>query len=1364
VTGLRRGTGSGRLVRTPLTIVDTVTRESADVVVDLDPATPASALEAAVAAALHPRRGGLWLDGVELAGAVGRTGLQAGSVLGLGGPLAPPAPGPAVRVVAGTDAGSVHRLDGRLQLGGAQLDPGPAGVVVTSRDGLASVLRPGQVLDLGDRHVTLSTEPARPVARSGLETAVSRPPRLRPSPSVTTVQVPEQPPPVVPRRLPVVPLVLPVVLGVVMAVLSSPLFLLFTLLSPLMALSTWWSDRGQARRVSREQAAGYEAARQASAAEVAGLRADETAARREAAPGPEALLAPGPRLWERRRSDDDFLVLRIGTGRLLPASYRLSAGPLEALRDVPVTVPVREVGVLGVAGADSRALARWLVGQAAALHSPRDLSLWLLVDPAREPSAPLWDWWRWLPHAASSAQTCTVLVGNGVESVAMRVAELTALVTQRRDAARDVRAQLQARQLPELLVVLDGARALRALPGMAAVLRDGPAVGVHVVCLEDSELLLPEECQAVVCLGGEAELRRQGHESVTARPDLPTAGWAEQLARALAPLRDGGADSDVDLPDTARLLEVLHLDPPTSAGVRARAGRTTAAVVGLDADGPVALDLQRDGPHVLVAGTTGAGKSELLQTLVASLAVANRPDAMTFVLVDYKGGAAFKDCARLPHTVGMVTDLDGHLVERALSSLTAELRTREELLQQVGAKDIEEHWSRGGSLPRLVIVIDEFASLVEELPDFVRGLVGIAQRGRSLGVHLVLATQRPSGVVSPEIRANTNLRLALRVTDPAESIDVLDAPDAASIARDVPGRAFARTGHRTLLAFQTARVGGRRPGTTDQRLEVVELPWSAVGLPRPVSRSDDPDADATDLHALVEAIRSAWAGAAPARRPWLEPLPSTLTLADLARPRPLLLPFALEDLPAEQRRQTAVLDLAHGGHLLVAGAARSGRTTLLRALAGSMAAGTSADDVHLYAIDCGNGALLGLEELPHTGAVVTRAQPDRTDRLLSRLAAEVARRQAVLAASGWADLAEQRAASAEPLPYLLLLVDRWEGFTAAFDELDAGRLPDALLRLVREGLSAGLRVVVTGDRTTLLGKLSQAVEDTVVLRLAERTDYALAGLASRQLPEQVGDGRAFRGGAGTELQVALLDEDPSGAAQAAALSRLAAGLPRASCPPFRVDPLPSRIGWSEARALPGEAVGVGVGGDDLGLLGVDLARHGPGFTIAGPPRSGRSTALVGLATSLLACGTTVCALSPRPSPLRDLAGAVHLDGAADLVRTLNAVTGAVAVVVDDAELLLGTPVADVLAQVLRDGRDAGHALVLAGGVEELAASFRGFAAEARKSRSGLLLGLTNHLDGELLGVRLPRSAVAPGPVGRGLLVRSGQLTPVQVPC
>ncbi len=286
--------------------------------------------------------------------------------------------------------------------------------------------------------------------------------------------------------------------------------------------------------------------------------------------------------------------------------------------------------------------------------------------------------------------------------------------------------------------------------------------------------------------------------------DQVSPAWTDRVARALAPVRDVSREDPADsIPADVRLLDILGMPEPTAEHILqswGRTGRTTRVPIGLGSGQPYEIDLRTDGPHGLIAGTTGAGKSELLQTLIASLAVANRPDEMTFVLIDYKGGAAFKDCARLPHTVGMVTDLDGHATERALESLAAELRRREEILLDAGAKDIDDYNDLRTAdpglpaMPRLVLIIDEFAAMVTELPDFVTGLVDIGRRGRSLGVHLILATQRPAGVVTADIRANTNLRIALRVTDPDESTDVLDSPEAAQISKSTPGRCYVRSG------------------------------------------------------------------------------------------------------------------------------------------------------------------------------------------------------------------------------------------------------------------------------------------------------------------------------------------------------------------------------------------------------------------------------------------------------------------------------------------------------------------------------------------------------------------------------------------
>ena len=642
---------------------------------------------------------------------------------------------------------------------------------------------------------------------------------------------------------------------------------------------------------------------------------------------------------------------------------------------------------------------------------------------------------------------------------------------------------------------------------------------------------------------------------------------------------------------------------------------STLAVIGESYDGPFAIDITRDGPHGLVAGTTGSGKSELLQTFVASLAAANRPDAMTFVLIDYKGGSAFKDCARLPHTVGMVSDLDGHLTERALASLSAELKRREEILlarRGEGHRRLQRHPAakpRLEPLPRLILIIDEFASLVAELPDFVTGLVGIAQRGRSLGVHLILATQRPAGVVSADIRANTNLRIALRVTDKNESSDVIDVPDAAWISKSTPGRCYVRSGASGPVGVQSSRIGGRRPGKRAMArapIKVLPVPWQGLGRPLPEIKeavAEDDGTMETDLSVLVDAIAGAArkVGCGPQPSPWLPPLPDSITLNDLpfvpgetdGEVAPV--PFGIMDVPARQAREPMTLDLTGGGHIVVAGAARTGRSTVLRTIAGSIAARESASDVHIYAIDCGTGSLLPLSGLPHCGAVVTRDQTDRVERLIGKLRGEIGRRQQLLAASGFASLAEQRASTADPgqrLPWMVLMLDWWEGFFAAYEKYDYGRLIDALLQLLREGAAVGLRAVVTTDRMAMMGQVGTVFERTMVLRLNDPGDAMFAGIPERSMPTNQPPGRIMIEGQPDplEVQIALLDADTSGPAQVAALRALGEaslrrhGSPTGAQRPLRVDTLPSRITLDEAMRLdavvppPVAAVGAGRSG------------------------------------------------------------------------------------------------------------------------------------------------------------------------------------------
>ncbi|MFI6519974.1 FtsK/SpoIIIE domain-containing protein [Spirillospora sp. NPDC050679] len=1385
-----------------------------------------------------------------------------------------------IRVAGGPAAGSVHRLSlGVSTLGGASgdgaggtgggsgadvdialADPGipgrslrvtvgrdtvqvePSAHTTATLDGEALEGKTdwpvGGMLAVGASILTLAPGTApdthlEPLPEGGL--AFNRPPRLHPAGRSRRLAVPKRPERNPKERLRLFGALLFSAFGLVMAfALNQWWWALFALAWPVMTVGEWIGDRLHGRKSYKKALKEYREKAAAFGGELDGLRRRDQAERRAAHPDPAEVLltATGPRrrLWERRRDDPDTLHLRIGLADL-PARVELTGNDGEqpvkvpTARLVPVALPLAELGVLGVTGprAASRGLARWLVAQAAALHSPRDLVIVVLT--ADRESAADWNWVRWLPHCAPrEGEECTVLVGTDPESVAHRVTELAIRVTERRRAAQAASGFFggeakTAEAVPyNILVVLDGARALRRVPGMPMLLSRGPELGIHAICVDDEERLLPEECAAVAAWDPDrpetVRLKGEGLDAIgPVLADQVSPSWADRVARALAPVRDvSREDADEAIPAQARLLDLLGMATPTAEHVLAAwartGGRTTRVPVGVTADGAFEVDLAADGPHGLIAGTTGAGKSELLQTLIASLAVANRPDEMTFVLIDYKGGAAFKDCARLPHTVGMVTDLDGHATERALESLAAELRRREEVLLEAGAKDIDDYNDLRPAdpglpvVPRLTLVIDEFAAMVTELPDFVTGLVDIGRRGRSLGVHLLLATQRPAGVVTADIRANTNLRIALRVTDPDESTDVLDVPDAAQIAKTTPGRCYVRSGAAEPHAVQSARVGGRRAGggAPAARTAVVPLPWQQLGRPVPAPREAADDGSmVTDLAVLVQAVDEAARRAGIARRPspWLTPLPERVRLA----PRPAAggsvvdvppLAFGITDLPAVQSREPLVLDLAGGGHLYVAGSAQSGRSTALRSLAGALAESCSPFDAHLYAIDCGANALLPLVSLPHCGAVVTRDQLDRCERLLTALSAEVSRRQQLLAEAGFASLAEQRAAVAatDRLPWMVLMLDRWEGFVAAFEHYDYGRLVDQALRLLREGAAVGLRAVFTGDRTGLGGQVSTVFDRRLILRMADPNDYGYAGLQDKQVPAAMPPGRALElmgpGAAPRESQIGLLGDDPSGTAQVAALQEIARAcvtrygrLPRRQRP-IHVDELPVRVTYREAMALDQEFLApsalwalVGVGGDTLAPVGVDLLNEGPGFAVAGPPRSGRSTTLRTIVHSLLdpAVGgglVPVVLVTPRRSPLRLLAGRPGVLGVLDGDADADDLTGAIGeehryvVVVDDAELLDETELDDALREVLRTARDGEHAVVIGGTTEDIGRGYRGFLSDTRRSRSGVLLAVESADDGDLFGLRLPRNAALGGPTGRGLFVALGATTQIQV--
>jgi S-DNA-T family DNA segregation ATPase FtsK/SpoIIIE len=1132
-----------------------------------------------------------------------------------------------------------------------------------------SVLGPGDTIGVGDTRLLIKVNPAAmspspgPAIPAGR--AFVRSPLLRPRYDGVELVAPEPPQRRLAQRFPVISLVAPLLMGgLLYLVTRSITSLLFVGLSPLMLVGTALESRWSGRISHRQAVAEFRAdlAGLCAEATVAGTR--ETEARQSEHPSVAdcvvAVRAADPLLWCRRPDDPGFLELRLGVGaqqarnqvslperrrapRELFAELVAATEPFGTVDPVPVVARPAEFGALGLAGPRPTMLAaaRGLVIQLAALHSPAEV---VLAGCASSASAPDWDWLKWFPHTSSGhsplAERHLAATPSGALAL---VSELEDLITAR---AEDTAATLPA----IVLLVEDDAPVERSrLVGLA---ERGPRHGVHVLWLAADVTRLPAACRTFLRLTHRGDVGTVGfaHDGTHVDPvtvdllDLPV---AEELAHRLAPIVDSGAriEDDSDLPRSVSLLSLMGPELAASGhavierwtqnrsivtGPYAQAkpdGRpgTLRAIVGQSAGRTHAVDLRADGPHALVGGTTGAGKSELLQAWILAMAAAHSPERLTFLLVDYKGGSAFSECARLPHTVGLVTDLSPHLVRRALTSLLAELRHREEVLARHQKKDLLELEKAGlpDAPPSLVIVVDEFAALATEVPEFVDGVVNIAQRGRSLGLHLILATQRPAGVIKDNLRANTNLRLALRMADENDSTDVLGSPQAAFFDPALPGRAVAKTGPGRLVPFQTGYAGG---WTTDQPpppdLLVEELSFGAGAvwaLPR-LTDTVTVDPGPTDITRLVGAIRAAreLAGLPLPRKPWLPELAEVYDLSRATqvatRRRDDCLVFGVRDDPARQSQPPVAFEPDRDGNLAVYGTGGSGKSTLLRTIAVAAGYTVRGGPCHVYGLDFGAQGLAMLTDLPHVGSVVPGADQERVARLLTMLRATIDERANRYAAANAGTITEYRAGTGRRHePRILLLLDGVAAFRSVYEVGEHSRLFETLIGIASDGRPVGVHVVLSADRPNAVpSALASAIQRRVVLRLADAADYGLLGLPLDVLTATSPPGRGLLGP--TEIQVAILGDRPDVGSQSVNVRLFGASMRRAdavAAPPI------SRLG----DLVP--MVDLPTVVDDRPVLGISSVTLGPqpfepsgGFLICGPPGAGRTTALLAVATAV----------------------------------------------------------------------------------------------------------------------------------------------------
>jgi S-DNA-T family DNA segregation ATPase FtsK/SpoIIIE len=1220
--------------------------------------------------------------------------------------------------------------------------------------------------------------------------------------------------------------------GAMVAMTGHYEFLAMAALSPLLFVYRNFSDRRGGKRKFRREKAVFLTRVEERAAEVDEALDEERRTRLTAAPDLAELAHQAtqhmPRLWERDRIAGDLLDLRLGLGEVPSAvsapigtggDDELTADAVERLAhqgvvfDAPITVDLVEAGIVGLWGDRDQvgAVGRSLVAQAACLHSPEDLVIVAGLGPATLHG---FEWLKWLPHVRSSTSP---LEGEhlavGTDDTRRLLASLLTVAADRNDRAGRERVQVW----PRLLVLLDEAADVdRAL--LSQLLDVAPGFGIHVLWLGENGLQMPRQCRAVVACPGHGAPGRVGYtdpalDDRVVELDGTSPATATAIARALAPLRDASAASQTTaIPRIVPLLDAVGIDRP-SADVVVERWRTPSGYglefpIGLSAEGPFRLDLVEQGPHTLIGGTSGAGKSELLQTLVLSLAANYPPDRLNFLFVDYKGGASSAEFRDLPHTVGYVTNLNGRLSLRALTSLRAELQRRMGLLEGK-AKDLPEMLAvdPDAAPPSLVIVVDEFAALVKEIPDFVAGIVDIAQRGRSLGVHLILATQRPTGVVNDNILANTNLRISLRVLDPSDSANIIGTKDAAEIPVPLRGRAYARTGPTSLVPFQCAWSGA--PYAADAELHHVTVrgftlgsslsPTSEpAGVGAPVVGADAglPEGGGpaaaeppTHLEVLVDACAAAARALRlpPVRRPWVEPLGDVVGLQRvLERMGPGELTddpgrhavLGLYDDPENQAQHVSVVDLEASGGLITFGTGGSGKTTLLRTVAAGLACQGDPDQVQFYALDFASRALEPLADLPHCGAVIAGDDTEQVTRLLTVLGQEIERRRAVLADARAESLGALRGRTgATHFPRIVVLLDGYSGFHSTFDRADRYGWLTSLQRIVSAGRQVGVHCVLATDRRIgVPTPLLSAISARCALRMATADELSALGVPTRIAKDaDLPSGRGFVDGT-TEVQVACVSDDPSGVAQAEALGALAAKLAASTDARAPAVPsLPETVVLDPPAPSPGgRALTAPFGLVDLSLAvaEVDLSRQN--LVVTGPPLSGKSTTLETVARGLRATtggAVQLVALGTAASPLAALDlwddAAFARAGQAGVVERLaddladdEGVDARVVLFVDTAEDVEGNDVVRTLEALTR--RDVLR-LVVACEPTTLAKAYSGWLSALRRNRSALVLQPESKVDVDAtVGIKPDLRPDQPFPPGRGVYVANRRWQLVQV--
>ncbi|MCP1308154.1 type VII secretion protein EssC [Paenibacillus tyrfis] len=842
-------------------------------------------------------------------------------------------------------------------------------------------------------------------------------------------------------------------------------------------------------------------------------------------------------LWERTRRQNDFLKVRLGLGNLplrvvlkFPEKrfsleddglqeelYRLMEEP-KMLEQVPIPLSLTEDWISGMIGTRVEVVdaVKGLIVQLAALHSYDELKLVFIYD---KKEGKTWEFVKWLPHVWSDDKSIRFIATEPGE-----VKELSVFFEKEIARRESITSEEELKEVMPYYVVFAIDKGLAGKAEMMNGIRKHKNnIGISVIHLYDELKNLPKECSLVVEFEGDhSKIYDKDDTSgkhIAFQPHPFTIQDELQLAVHLANIQLDRSGAGYTLPAMLTFLDLFEVGKVEHLNALTRWRDHDPALslqtpIGVDTTGErFYLDLHEKyhGPHGLIAGMTGSGKSEFMMTFILSLAVNYHPHEVAFILIDYKGGGMAGAFANLPHLAGTITNLDGAAVKRSLVSIQSELKRRQAIFSETSKRlnmsnmDIYKYQRlfRDGNvmepLQHLFIISDEFAELKTQQPEFMEQLVSAARIGRSLGIHLILATQKPSGVVDDQIWSNSKFRICLKVQEKADSMDVIKRPDAAELS--VTGRFYVQVGFNELFELGQSAWGGapyyptdRIEKARDESVTVIDNLGrivKQVKIDKRKTRFHNPTKQLDEVNRYLTAI--AKEERISVRPLWLDPLPEFIYLDELRESHPVsqqargvLNPVIGQvDDPANQRQFTMTFPLSKEGNAVIYGAAGSGKTTFLATLLYSLMGEHTPSELHVYILDFASETLRAFSKAPHVGDVLLSHEAEKVNNLFKMLYRETADRKKRFADYG-GDYQSYVRSAQTAIPSIVVVVHNYSAFAELFEDKE-----EAMAYLAREGLKYGIYFILTALNTGAVRyRVLQNFKQLYVLQLNDAADYS----------------------------------------------------------------------------------------------------------------------------------------------------------------------------------------------------------------------------------------------------------------------------------